>query len=212
MAESGVNVAPKKQYLFMTIHEAWGLSKEQEPVWDDSFKEGYVRVEVRGGSKVQKTTTFTKTVENYAMDWRQDLRLELTEASKELRIMLCKEKARDATSKKSASVVAACGIFVKDIIDAVPIDKAFELFKPGETDSTLGGYIRVTLHTGPNVPSVPTIEEGESRAHEEEVAMEEEGEQPTSKSGNLLRILLLAGLAATITIFRIKTHHKKRNS
>lgn len=53
---------------------------------------------------------------------------------------------------------------MKDIIDAVPIDKAFELFKPGETDSTLGGYIRVTLRTGPNVPSVPTIDEGESRA------------------------------------------------
>ncbi len=49
-------------------------------------------------------------------------------------------------------------------MEAVPIDKAFELFKPGETDSSLGGYIRVTLRTGPNVPSVPTIEEGESRA------------------------------------------------
>jgi len=212
MADTGNGAAPKKQYLFMTIHEAWGVSKEQEPVWDETFKEGYVRVEVRGGNKTQKTTTFTQSVENYSMDWRQDLRLELTESSKELRIMLCREKPRDQAVKKSAFVVAACGIFVKDILDAVPIDKAFELFKPGETDSTLGGYIRVTLRTGPNVPSVPTIEEGESRAHEEEVAnADEEGEQPTNKSGNLLRILLLAGLAATITIFRIKTHHKKRS-
>lgn len=58
---------------------------------------------------MQKTTTFTQSVENYSMNWRQDLRLELSEASKELRIMLCKEKPRDATAKKSASVVAACG-------------------------------------------------------------------------------------------------------
>ena len=128
MTESGNGAAPKKQFLFMTVHEAWGLSKEQEPVWDDTFKEGYVRgeyseeesgvysvllhgalVEVRGGAKVQKATTFTQTVENYSMNWRQDLRMELTDASKELRIMLCKEKPREPTAKKSTSVVAACG-------------------------------------------------------------------------------------------------------
>ena len=43
MADTGNGAAPKKQYLFMTIHEAWGMSKENEPVWDETFKEGYVR-------------------------------------------------------------------------------------------------------------------------------------------------------------------------
>ena len=30
-----------------------------------------------------------------------------------------------------SSIVAACGIYMRDIIDAVPIDKYFEMFKPG---------------------------------------------------------------------------------
>jgi len=137
------------QYLFLTIQEAWGTNKDMEPVWDETFKEGYVRAEMRGGNKTQKATTSTQSVDNYTFEWRQDLRLEMTESSRELRIMLCREKSGDQAVKKSAFVVAACGIFVKDILDAVPIDKAFELFKPGETDSTLGGYIRVTMRTGP---------------------------------------------------------------
>lgn len=117
------------------------------------------------------------------------------------------------------------GIFVKDIIEAVPIDKAFELFKPGDTDASLGGYIRVTLRTGPNVPSVPRIEEdpvaimqGKTRnlqktifrmnADEDQVQEQAEGEE-SGKNRNLFRVLLLAGLAATITIIRIKTHKKR---
>lgn len=51
------------------------------------------------------------------------------------------------------------GIFVKDILEAVPIDKFFELFKPGAQESSLGGYIRVTLRTGPPGPSMDTLNE-----------------------------------------------------
>jgi hypothetical protein len=39
--------------------------------------------------------------------------------------------------------VAACGIFVADILDAVPIDKYFELFKPGAGGE--GGFIRIGM-------------------------------------------------------------------
>ena len=36
------------------------------------------------------------------------------------------------------------GIFVNDILDAVPIDKYFELFKPGAGGE--GGYIRISIN------------------------------------------------------------------
>lgn len=38
----------------------------------------------------------------------------------------------------------AAGIFVDDILDAVPIDKYFELFKPGAGGD--GGFIRVAMN------------------------------------------------------------------
>ncbi len=37
----------------------------------------------------------------------------------------------------------AAGIFVNDIMDAVPIDKYFELFKPGQGGE--GGFIRIGM-------------------------------------------------------------------
>lgn len=37
------NLAIKKQNLYLTIHEATGLSKDDTPIWDDDFTEGYVR-------------------------------------------------------------------------------------------------------------------------------------------------------------------------
>ena len=45
---------------------------------------------------------------------------------------------------------------------------------------------------------------------DEEVPDDEPDVEPLSnKRGNLIRFLILAGLAATITIFRIKTHKKR---
>ena len=60
--------------------------------------------------------------------------------------MLCKEK-RSRDGRIGSSVVAACGIYVDDIIDAIPIDKYFELFKPkGGGD---GGFIRIAMDFEP---------------------------------------------------------------
>ena len=39
--------------------------------------------------------------------------------------------------------MTACGIFVKDILDAVPIDKYFEMFKPGSGHE--GGFVRLKM-------------------------------------------------------------------
>lgn len=80
--------------------------------------------------------------------------------------MLCREKFQG--TKRGTSVIAACGessrlvqpstviwhhiteawlctgIFVNDIIEAVPIDKYFELFKPNAGGE--GGYIRISMN------------------------------------------------------------------
>ena len=42
------------------------------------------------------------------------------------------------------------GIFVDDILDAVPIDKYFELFKPGTGGE--GGFIRVAMNYDTHLP------------------------------------------------------------
>ena len=47
-------------------------------------------------------------------------------------------------------IVYAAGIFVDDILDAVPIDKYFELFKPGTGGE--GGFIRVAMNFDSNLP------------------------------------------------------------
>jgi hypothetical protein len=66
---------------------------------------------------------------------------EITEQSSELRLLLCREK--EANGKKSTNVVTACGIFVTDILDAAPIDKYFEMFKPGSGKE--GGFVRLKM-------------------------------------------------------------------
>eukprot|EP00803_Ostreobium_quekettii_P007135 evm.model.scf_2472.2 EVM.evm.TU.scf_2472.2 scf_2472:17289-17645(+) len=41
MAES--NGAPQKRFLYITVQEASGKSKDQEVLWEPSFTEGFVR-------------------------------------------------------------------------------------------------------------------------------------------------------------------------
>ena len=66
------------------------------------------------------------------------------EGSGELRILLCQPKPKKHGEKASSAVLAACGIYMKDILEAVPIDKYFELFKPGEGAD--GGFIRISMN------------------------------------------------------------------
>lgn len=82
--------------------------------------------------------------------WGEDLTLEVLEGASELRLMLCREKRVGA--RVGTSVVAACGIFVSDILDAVPIDKFFELFKPGAGGE--GGFIRIGVKFYPDAKAL----------------------------------------------------------
>jgi hypothetical protein len=140
------------KYLEVRVEEATGSNKETSNTWDDDIKEGFIKVELRGeGAKPVKKTTRTvpaiRTEKDGAppdmkMVWREPLYLEILNNSTELRLLLCREK--EGNGKKSTNVVTACGIFVKDILDAVPIDKYFEMFKPGTGKE--GGFVRLKMN------------------------------------------------------------------
>ncbi|KAL6779845.1 hypothetical protein ACKKBG_A13965 [Auxenochlorella protothecoides x Auxenochlorella symbiontica] len=130
-------------YLVVKVLEVAGHNKNDEPVWDPSFQAGYVKVEIRGGSRiVKKTTSLQKVVDN-VITWEEQLALEALKDANELRIMLCQEKKSDERPARS-SVVAACGIYIRDLLEAVPVDKYFELFQPKLGKD--GGFIRVSVN------------------------------------------------------------------
>eukprot|EP01025_Chloroclados_australasicus_P008739 TRINITY_DN13199_c1_g1_i1.p2 TRINITY_DN13199_c1_g1~~TRINITY_DN13199_c1_g1_i1.p2 ORF type:complete len:226 (+),score=38.78 TRINITY_DN13199_c1_g1_i1:124-801(+) len=131
-------------YLLITVEEASGRNKHDTFVWDHNNFDGFVKAELRGGERPVKAQTRKVSVQGTSLTWKEDLKLEVLEGSNELRLMLCREKTTKTDIKRGISVIAACGIYVNDILDAVPIDKYFELFKP--TQGGEGGYIRVRLN------------------------------------------------------------------
>eukprot|EP00775_Hariotina_reticulata_P011665 gene11665-11808_t len=134
-----------KGYLVITALEASGKNKDENYVWDSANFEGYIKVELRGGSRNVKVATKKAPVSGTAIQWNESMTLEVLEGANELRVMLCRDKIVQGGSgpKRGTSVIAACGIFVSDILDAVPIDKYFELFKPSAGGE--GGFIRLGL-------------------------------------------------------------------
>ncbi|KAF8069397.1 hypothetical protein HT031_001512 [Scenedesmus sp. PABB004] len=132
-------------YLVITAIEASGKNKDENYVWDTSDFEGYVKVELRGGARNVKVATKKARVSGTAILWNETMTLEVMEGANELRVMLCRDKLVQSGggTKRGTSVIAACGIFVSDILDAVPIDKYFELFKPSAGGE--GGFIRLGL-------------------------------------------------------------------
>lgn len=73
---------------------------------------------------------------------------DLFEGAAELRMLLCREQTNNG--KRTVHVVTACGIFVQHILDAAPIDKYFEMFKPGSGSE--GGFVRLKMRllSGPD--------------------------------------------------------------
>ena len=137
------------------------------------------------------TKVVTKTAKvssDMKMTWKQPLYLQLSETSSELRLLLCREKQSD--EKRSVNVVTACGIFVTDIIDAAPIDKYFEMFKPGSGKE--GGFVRLKI-------SVLTEEETRAR---------QQGDSTQQGGGKFKRLLALTALITT-TVLGVR-HLRKR--
>ncbi|KAG2445728.1 hypothetical protein HXX76_000334 [Chlamydomonas incerta] len=135
---------PVKGYVSIVVEEATGKTQRDQFTWDTNAGafEAFVKVEVRGGSRNTKAQTRKAPLIGDTITWREELRMELLEGSSELRLMLCREKFQG--NKKGTSVVAACGIYVNDILEAVPIDKYFELFKPNAGGE--GGFIRIRMN------------------------------------------------------------------
>lgn len=127
------------------VLEAAGQNGDDEQVWDDSVRDVFVKIEIRGSKTraVKKQTSVSKVVGG-VVTWEEQLALEHYEGSGELRILLCQPKPKKQGEKASSIVLAACGIYMKDILEAVPIDKYFELFKPGEGAD--GGFIRISMN------------------------------------------------------------------
>lgn len=138
-------------YLVVTVAEASGRNKDEQDVWDSNFLEGYVKVELRGQEvPTTKVSSSLKRVLAGQISWQEDIVCDVLEGANELRLMLCKEKRNPSTGAVGQSVVAACGIYVDDILEAVPIDKYFELFKPKNGGD--GGFIRVAMNFSTESP------------------------------------------------------------
>lgn len=214
-----------KKYLYLTVHEASGLLRDKEVLWEPSFTEGFVRVEVKGEGKVSKANTLNQRVEDCTITWEQELRLEVSDASQELRIMLCKERARSKDDRKSAQVIAACGIFVSDILEAVPIDKYFELFKPvADANCGLGGFVRIAMRSSSSRKPLAATQEHADEIEEpvrlsRDVAAQiqerlanynQEPQEPHGGKGrHVIPLIVVGAAAAVLTTFKVVTSFAK---
>lgn len=129
-------------YLVVKVLEAADHNSDDVKVWDPNFTHGFVKIEIRGGARTVKKQTSNQKIKDGTINWEEQLALECLDGASELRILLCREKKNG--DKQGTSIVAACGIYMKEILEAVPIDKYFELFKPGH--GAEGGFIRVSVN------------------------------------------------------------------
>lgn len=106
----------------------------------------------------------------------------------ELRILLCRPKP---PGERGSSIVSACGIYMRDILDAVPIDKYFELFKPGE--GAEGGFIRISM----NYLTPDQVRNGD-------------GILGHKKKGGFLPKLLLTAAIIGAGAFAVKTYQERQ--
>jgi len=191
-----------KGYMTVKVEEASGKNKRDEYKWDGYDFEGFVKVEIRGGPRNVKVQSKAIKVEGSSIYWNEDLVLEVLEGATELRLILCRKKLPGSSQ---SSVIAACGIYMNDIMEAVPIDKYFELFKPGQGGD--GGFIRVgmTYAAGPTPPVVANAEEtqiSESTATEiaKRLAEAQEEEEDEEDEGLGKKMIIVGGGIAVASL------------
>ena len=150
-------------------------------------------VELKGqAGSVQKVNSSTSRVRDGVAVFNAAIDLEVKDGSEELRLLVCKKKPGAANV---AQVVAAAGIFVKDIMKMGSISKDFDLYKPGG-DGNLGGKISLDMKF------TPTEEAPESGAAAPPPAAKPQLGSATAGTGSapLLAVLALAA-AAGLAIF-----------
>ena len=95
-------------------------------------------------------------------------------------------------------MVAACGLFVKEIIAAVPITKQFELFRPKNAGA--GGMIQVAMNFKTPEENTPAKGGRITSAHKIDTATFKRGAEFTplegeKKGGPLKKLIVLGALA-----------------
>ena len=136
-------VRPKLGDLNMFVNDASGVTSDDVDAWGESDMDMFVKIEVQSktaGVKSLKQATSTVTADGVRATWKEKLVLPVHDGTEELRVILCKNKKGGFNT----GVVAAAAIYVQDILRAVPIDKHFQLFKPGEGGDA--GFIRLAMN------------------------------------------------------------------
>eukprot|EP01025_Chloroclados_australasicus_P005028 TRINITY_DN11411_c0_g2_i1.p5 TRINITY_DN11411_c0_g2~~TRINITY_DN11411_c0_g2_i1.p5 ORF type:complete len:247 (-),score=33.23 TRINITY_DN11411_c0_g2_i1:4183-4812(-) len=142
--------------LHVKIGTLSGKNKKDQYVWEVPKLQGFVKVEVRGGEyPIQFSTNKAQLNENMELVIDQEGVMEVPEAAKELRVMLCYEKVLK-NNKKAVSTVAACGIYMQDIRDLSFIDKKFQLFRPMQAGE--GGTVELCLNYVEKEKAAPIVE------------------------------------------------------
>ncbi|CAG9465539.1 unnamed protein product [Pedinophyceae sp. YPF-701] len=173
----------------------WGATEDEQP--DDKVPTScFVKLELKSKSKdpAGDTKSRTRIVEtsNGKAFLRETLPMEVREGAEELRVIVCRSvKAPDGTQKHS--VIAACGLYIKDVIAVAPIDKYFDLYKPHKGGP--GGMIRVKMDfraatnasdavgdTGPTMTPAEGVSTG--------------GKKKGGPVKMLMKLVLLGGVAA----------------
>lgn len=212
--------------LTLTVLEANGQRQDGQQLWDPNFVNGFVKVEIRGGARTVKAQTTQKRVNNFTLLWEEDLKLNVLDEARELRLMLCRERRSTNSGRTSAAVTAACGIYVSEILDNVPIDKYFELFKP--SSGSEGGTIHIKVEfadargNSPQGSPVTPARHGRTRFADEENSgaltdiqpVPEEGEEDGpqgGKRGSLgIKLLTTAALIAAAAGAAVKVVNSRR--
>jgi len=141
----------KGPHLEVKVLSACGLVKGVS-AWDLTDFDGYVKVEMRGGSGVvvKARTSAVKSV-NQKLQFNEFMTLPIPAAAEEVRLTVCKEKKRGAHG--SSVKIANAGIRLRDLLQAVPIERDFNLFKPDEV-TTDGGSIKLFFNLSRTSPTV----------------------------------------------------------
>ena len=146
------------------------------------------------------------TADGVRATWNEKLVMPVHTGTEELRVILCKNKKGGFNT----GVVGAAGIYVQDILRAVPIDKHFQLFKPGEGGDA--GFIRLAMNFSQGEPVAAPAPVARSGARS--------GASPAKDSkkggglGGVLKlgafVAVLAGAAVAITDANKKKPKRRR--
>lgn len=109
-------------------------------VWEKGDFEAYVKVEMRGTEETSKArTTAVKNADGHLL-FNEVLNLSVPAGAEEVRLKICKER-KTIFGVGGNSVMANAGIYLRDLLRFVPIEKQFNLFKP--SDKNEGGSVRL---------------------------------------------------------------------